>query len=203
MRLRPPDPPLSDGVVTLRPWNDGDIDAVHAACQDEEIAYWLPMIPDPYTRSDAREYVRRTRQGWRDGTDAFFAVTNAATGNAIGSIGMRCHGDGRGTVGYWVAREARGQGVATRALELISNWALDALGLERLELMAEPENAASCKVAERAGYRREGLLRSYLQTQRRGRRDVVLYSLLPTDVRTTATAAAPGEPRRARGRRAR
>ena len=183
MRLRPPDPPLSDGTVTLRPWNDGDIDAIYAACQDGEIAYWLPMLPVPYTRSDAREYVRKTRQSWRSGADAFFAITAASTDEVLGSIGMRCHDDGRGTVGYWVAREARGRGVATRGLKLISNWALDVLGVERLELMAEPENEASCKVAERAGYRREGVLRSYLQTSRRGRRDVVLFSLLPTDPR--------------------
>ena len=189
-------------MVTLRPWRDGDVDAIHAACQDEAITYWLPMIPIPYTRSDARDYIRKTRQSWRDGTDAFFAVTDAPTGEVVGSIGMRCHGDGRGTVGYWVAAEARGQGVATRALKLISGWALDGLRLERLELMAEPENEASCKVAERSGYQREGVLRSYLQTSRRGRRDVVLFSLLPTDARTTATAVAPDERRRARGRHA-
>jgi RimJ/RimL family protein N-acetyltransferase len=184
MDLRPPHPPLSDGVVTLRPWNDGDVDAVYAACQDAEIAYWLPMIPVRYTRSDAHEYVRKTKQSWRDGTDASFAITDASTGEVVGSIGMRSHGDGRGTVGYWVAREARGRGAATRALKLISSWALDTLGFGRLELMAEPENEASCKVAERARYSREGVLRSYLPTSRRGRRDVVLFSLLPGDQRS-------------------
>ena len=203
MKLRPPDPPLSDGTVTLRPWNERDVDAIHAACQDEEIAYWLPTLPVPYARSDAREYVRKTKQSWRDGNDAFFAITTVATGDVVGSIGMRCHGDGRATVGYWVAREARGRGFATRGLKLISNWALDVIGLDRLELIAEPENEASCKVAERAGYRREGVLRSYLETSRRGRRDVVLFSLLPADATTTASAAAPVERRRARGRRAR
>jgi RimJ/RimL family protein N-acetyltransferase len=183
MDLRPPDPPLGDGVVGVRPWRDGDVDAIFAACQDPEIAKWIP-IPVPYTKGEAREYVKRTKHGWRNRTDAFFAIVDAATDAVRGSIGLRLHGDGRATVGYWVAREARGRGIATRALKLVSAWALDEAGLARLELMAEPINAASCKVAERAGYEREGVLRSYLQTRSRGRRDLVLYSLLPEDQRS-------------------
>jgi RimJ/RimL family protein N-acetyltransferase len=183
MTLRPPDPPLSDGVVTLRPWTIRDVDAIYDACQDPEIAYWIPLVPTPYKRSDAREYVQRTKASWRNGTDAFFAVADAASDAVLGSIGMRLHGDGRATVGYWVASEARGRGVATRAVKLLSRWALDAVGLDRLELMAEPENAASCTVAERAGFTREGVLRAYLPT-RRGRRDLVMFSLLPQDQRS-------------------
>jgi RimJ/RimL family protein N-acetyltransferase len=180
MDLRPPDPPPSDGVVTVRPWRDRDVDSIYVACQDPEIVKWIP-IPVPYTRSDAREYVKRTKQGWRNRTDAFFAISDAATDTVLGSIGLRLHEEARATVGYWVAREARGRGVATRALRLVSAWALDEVGIERLELMAEPENTISCNVAERAGYKREGLLRSYLPTRDRGRRDLVIYSLLPSD----------------------
>ena len=182
MAVRPPKPPLADEVVALRPWNDRDVDAIVAACQDPEIAKWIPMVPYPYTRDDAREYLRSVKEGWRDGTGAAFAITDAATGAVLGSIGLHLHrSDRRASVGYWLAREARGRGVATHALRLISEWALRELGIERLELIAEPINEASCKVAERAGYRREGVLRSYLPTPTRGRRDVVMYSLLPSD----------------------
>src|SRR5919199_5111348 len=179
MNLRPPDPPLSDGVVLLRPWTDRDVQAIYDACQDPEIPKWIPLVPSTYTERDAREYVRNTKLWWRDGASATFAITDAQTGQVLGSIGAHFHrNDSRATIGYWLAREARGRGATTRALKLLSDWALDELGIERLELIAEPINEASCKVAERAGYRREGVLRSYLPTPTRGRRDVVMYSLL-------------------------
>ena len=75
---------------------------------------------------------------------------------------------------------ARGRGIATDALKLLTRWAFDQLGLQRLQLKADPDNAASQRVAEKAGYQREGLLRSSFVV--RGRRsDSVLYSRLPTD----------------------
>lgn len=81
---------------------------------------------------------------------------------------------------YLVAPEARGRGLAPRAVELLGDWAFSELGLQRLQLRIDPANDASHTVARRAGYQREGLLRSaYLV---RGRRtDVVQYSRLPTD----------------------
>jgi RimJ/RimL family protein N-acetyltransferase len=184
MAVRPPNPPLQDDLVALRPWTDRDVAAIVAACQDPEISKWIPMVPHPYTRDDAREYVRSVKDGWRDGSGAAFAITEVTTGAVLGSIGLHLHrNDRRASVGYWLAREARGRGVATRALRLISAWALDALGIERLELIAEPINEASCAVAERAGFTREGVLRSYLPTPARGRRDVVMFSLLPGEKR--------------------
>ena len=181
MALSPPDPPLSDGVVLLRPWGDGDVAAIAAACSDPDIPKWIPLVPEPYTDADARDYVRETKEWWADGAAATFAIT--AEGRAVGSIGLHLVAldEQRASVGYWVAREARGRGYASRALRLVSRWALETLGIERLELMAEPENAASCAVAERAGFRREGVLRAHLPTPNRGRRDVAIYSLLPDE----------------------
>ena len=82
--------------------------------------------------------------------------------------------------GYWLRREARGQGAATTAVRLVSGWAFTKLGIRRLNLLTAPENAASQRVAERAGFTREGLLRAWLPTSG-GRRVSVMYSLLPGD----------------------
>jgi RimJ/RimL family protein N-acetyltransferase len=71
--------------------------------------------------------------------------------------------------------------VATRALRLVSVWALDELGLQRISLLAEPENVPSQRVAEKAGFRREGVLRSFRELKG-ARRDYVMYSLLPGDL---------------------
>ena len=68
-----------------------------------------------------------------------------------------------GHFGYWVAGEARGRGVATEALRALCRWAVETLDVKRLELMTDPENIASQRVAEKAGFQREGLLRSSLE----------------------------------------
>ena len=87
-----------------------------------------------------------------------------------------------GHIGYWVARHARGRGVATRALRTLCRWALTELGLQRLELVTDPENRASHRVAENVGFRREGVLRSHLEHRDGRRRDSVMFSLLPGEL---------------------
>jgi RimJ/RimL family protein N-acetyltransferase len=142
------------------------------------------MVPSPYTERDAREYVAASASGWRDGKNRNFAIVDAERRRVLGAVGFSfsAHDPGRATVGYWLAREARGRGAATRALRLAVRWAFAARRVERVELMAEPENEPSCRVAERSGFAREGVLRRYLPT-RRGRRDVVIFSLLRDELR--------------------
>jgi RimJ/RimL family protein N-acetyltransferase len=182
MAIRPPTPPLSDGVVTLRPWGEeGDVEAITAACNDQAISEFLDLIPSPYTEDDAREFIAHCREGWADGTHANFAITDAESAAAIGSIGVRWLEPGQGVAetGYWVAPQARGRGVGTRALRLVSRWTLSDHGLERLQLRADEQNPASRKVAENAGFTQEGVLRSSRYNPRLGRRvDFVMYSLL-------------------------
>lgn len=185
MRIEPPARPLADGVVALRPWSERDVPAIAAACRDDEIARWLDHVPQPYTEADARDYVAMTRRGWKESALAAFAITDPAGGEVLGSIAVNwLDRDQRvGEVGYWVRREARGRGIASRALGLASRWALEGCGLERLQLRADTLNIPSQRVAERAGFRREGILRSYRYNARQGRRvDFVLYSLLPGEL---------------------
>ena len=79
--------------------------------------------------------------------------------------------------------ENRGRGITTRAVRLVCRFALDELGLERLELTTDAENYASQRVAEKVGFRREGVLRSHLLHPEGYRRDSVLLSLLPGELR--------------------
>jgi RimJ/RimL family protein N-acetyltransferase len=180
MAIRPPEPPLSDGVVTLRPWGEeGDVEAIAAACNDPAIAEFLDELPSPYTREDAKEAIAHFRQGWADGSATNFAITEA--GSPRGSVGVRWIDADHGVaeVGYWVAPEARGRGLCTRAVRLVSRWVLAECGGERLQLRADEQNIASRKVAENAGFTQEGILRSIRYNRRLGRRvDFVMYSLL-------------------------
>jgi RimJ/RimL family protein N-acetyltransferase len=85
--------------------------------------------------------------------------------------------DARGEVGYWLAADGRGHGHATRAVRLICAWGFAKLRLERIELIAATGNAASQSVAERAGFRREAILRSHTFGSA-GQDDMVCFGLL-------------------------
>src|SRR5207249_242386 len=94
-------------------------------------------------------------EGWRAGTSATFGIHVAGIDGAVGGIGVRFLGaldEGCAEVGYWVGAEARGRGVATAATRAAVRWAFDAApGLERMQLRAAVDNAASNRVAEKAG----------------------------------------------------
>jgi RimJ/RimL family protein N-acetyltransferase len=182
VELQPPDPPLSDGVVTLRRWTLDDVPAIAAACADQEIARWIHQLPSPYRESDAREYVLSTEAAWRDCLGAFFAVVEHASGAVVGSIAMHVLDRELANVevGYWTAAPARGRGLTTRALRLLSGWAVDEAGAKRVQLRADVLNGASLRVAEKAGFTREGTLRASGFNNRENRRvDYAVFSLLP------------------------
>ncbi len=170
---------LRDGDLAMRPWTEDDIPALVVACNDPEITHWIPVIPSPYTEADALAFVRGEIPSLPEHS---FAITR--DGVLVGAIGMGVNSlNYRGHIGYWVAAPARGQGVCTRALTLVSSWGLEELGLQRLELITDPGNVASQRVAEKVGFRREGVLRSHLQHRDGRRRDSVMFSLLPGELR--------------------
>jgi RimJ/RimL family protein N-acetyltransferase len=174
--------PLTDEATSLRPWRDSDTRAITAACQDPEIARWT-RVPSPYTDADARAFLLHRYDAMHAGTLAPFAIVSATDDTQLlGSISlMRPDWEHRrAEVGYWLAREARGQGHATRAVTLICSWGLSSLGLERIDLLAAPANRASQRVAQRAGFTREALLRSYMDSSE-GRRDMLAFGLLAGD----------------------
>lgn len=166
--------------VVLRPWRLEDVSAVAAACRDPEIERWLALVPQPYTEDHARLYIQDCIDAPEDRLP--FAIADASTGDVIGSIDMRINRLLTGHVGYWVAAEARGRGVAPDALRALSRWAIENLGLGRVELVTDPENVASQRVAEKAGFQREGILRSMLLNRDGSRRDGVMFSLLPGEL---------------------
>jgi ribosomal-protein-alanine N-acetyltransferase len=172
--LVPPDLPLSDGVVTLRGVADGDLAAVRRVFGDPS---WIRWFGPGHS---AEEHIERVQRQWRDGTEIWFAICDAGGDDYLGEVAVRPEAYSRAIVEYWLVAEGRGGGRATRAVCLASAWALGPGGIARLQLWAEPENLASQGVAERSGYRREGVLRKYDEIG--GRRvDSVMFSLLPED----------------------
>jgi RimJ/RimL family protein N-acetyltransferase len=177
-RIVLPAEPLVAGPTALRPWRDSDAPAIAAACRDPEIARWTP-VPVPYGESDARAFLRTRFDAIHAAAAAPFAIVAADGGELLGSVALNrpVWEHLRAEVGYWLAPGARGRGHATRGLRLISEWGFRALGLERIDLLAATENAGSHRVAERAGFTREAVLRSYMRG-RWGWLDMVVYRLL-------------------------
>jgi RimJ/RimL family protein N-acetyltransferase len=174
MDLRPPDPPLGDVVVSLRPLRTTDVAIVEAALDDPEICRWFDN-----RGVSAHDVVERAVTRWQDAEAAEFALLDGD--QCVGSLWLTLGADSRATVGYWILPHARGKGLVTHALALTSHWAFEELGVQRIGLLADPRNVASVRVAERAGFLHEGVLRSWVDVN--GERvDHASFSLLPTDL---------------------
>jgi RimJ/RimL family protein N-acetyltransferase len=169
---------LRDGDLVLRPWTEGDIDELVVAIDDPEIAHWIPLIPHPYTEADARAFL----DGEVAPAEHRLAIT--LVDSIVGGIGMSVNShDYRGTIGYWVARDARGHGICTRAVRVLARHGFEELELQRVDLITDPDNVASQRVAEKVGFQREGVLRAHLRHPDGRIRDSVMFSLLPGELR--------------------
>jgi RimJ/RimL family protein N-acetyltransferase len=158
--------------VVLRPLADVDVPAIARACDDRDIARFIPDMPTPYTEADARRFVADARAKWASGSGYSWAITDAAP-ELLGTIAL--HLGERTAVGYWVAPWARNRGLATAAVKTLAAWALGEGGFRHLELTTDPRNAASQRVAEKSGFIRAGLFPGYVET-RSGPRDSVVFS---------------------------
>lgn len=166
--------------LVLRPYRSDDVDAVHRACQDVEIQRWLPIIPVPYTREDARAFVEEAAPAGRaDGSVLTCALE--ADGSFVGTAALRLLTVEFGpAVGYWTAPWARGRGYAAEAAQGLAEWALG-LGAPRVHLLAEVGNVASQAVALRSGFAQEGVVRSCLPNRDGTRADAVLFGRVAGD----------------------
>jgi RimJ/RimL family protein N-acetyltransferase len=180
MLMRYPDPPLRGGGVLLRRWSQSDVGEAVRCCNDEQIRRFLPAIPIPFTAANASGWIEGETARLINGSLAL-VIADPADRRLQGSLGIRQIEPGVAQVGYWTDPQARGRGVATAGLILISRWALRTLGAGRVQLHTALDNPASMRVAERAGFTREGVLRRWYDL-RGERRDAVMFSLLPEDV---------------------
>jgi RimJ/RimL family protein N-acetyltransferase len=135
-----------------------------------------------------------------DGAGLSLAIADAGSGEALGCISLNARPQpgtapvgvpeglifagqpGTAGIGYWVLARARRRGLATAAVRLLTRWAIAEAGMRRIEALVEPGNRPSLRVLERCSFRREGLLRDFLDLGEGGRRgDAYVYSLIPGD----------------------
>jgi RimJ/RimL family protein N-acetyltransferase len=166
--------------VRLVPLAREHLPAVEGLLRDPDVLRFT-RIPEPPPVDVAETWFGIYERGRQDGTrEAFAAVDD--DGEFLGlALAPRIEREAQtAELGYIVAPAARGRGVATATLRLLTDWAFEELDLLRLELLIESANEPSRRVAERNGYRREGVLRSFY-VKPGVRRDVEIWSRLPTD----------------------
>jgi [ribosomal protein S5]-alanine N-acetyltransferase len=173
--------PPAHGPVILRKFSYTDIPMVMELSADPYVPT-IGSLPANATRPQARDWVDRQLGRLTEGRGFSFAIAEADTDNAVGGIGLWIAAlpYGRATVGYSVAPSARGRGIASAALIAVTSFAWSIPALHRIELYIEPWNDGSVRTAERAGYRREGLLRSHQEIGGH-RRDMLLYATIRGD----------------------
>jgi ribosomal-protein-alanine N-acetyltransferase len=166
--------------ISLEPLDARWRDDVHALVADPEVRHFT-RIPEPPAADFADTWIASYEKARAEGTRAGFAAVDA-DGVFVG-LGLVVEIDRSGAeaeLGYIVAREARGMGVASSILRLLTRWAFTELEAKRLYLIIDVQNHASLRVAERCGYQREGVMRS-IHVKGDQRADAVLWSRLPTD----------------------
>ncbi|OII59812.1 GNAT family N-acetyltransferase [Streptomyces sp. CC53] len=172
---------LTSERLLLRSFTADDAEDVRAACQDPDLQRWIPL-PAPYRRQEAEDFVGRyVPEAWRADTEYTFAALPREGGPLLAAASLHHPRAGTWEIGYWTAKEHRGSGYATEAVLTLAHWAFTALACSRLEWRAEVGNTGSRRVAERAGFTMEGVLRAGLD-HRGTRRDCWIASLLPADL---------------------
>jgi len=168
-------------VIVLRLPRPDDVDGLLSEGTDAQTQRFTNTAR-PYDRSAAEHELRWFSGGWSDPLAPIgLVIADAGHDGYLGCVLLfRDRPGGIVELGYGVAPAARGRGIATRAVRLASQWAISELAAERLEARTDPENAASQKVLERAGYTREGLERRSREV-RGVRRDMICWSLLPEE----------------------
>lgn len=134
-----PDPPLGDEIIRLRSWSQNDLDAVHEATQDVLISRFT-RVPNHQTKEDIRRFIEGREPARQSGNVLPLVIADARSDELLGTIslmGLEWE-QRRAGVGFWLAPRARGQGVATRAVTLLSRWALTEFGPARFQLGAIP-----------------------------------------------------------------
>jgi RimJ/RimL family protein N-acetyltransferase len=184
----------SDRLV-LRAWRRDDAPAVAAALADESMHTFL-AVPNPYTLSDAVEFISSVAPTERsEGTGLECAVVERSSRSLVGSAALRLpHGMRSCDIGYWIAPKAQGNGYATETTRALAGWAFER-GVHRVEVRLDVRNIGSARVALAAGFGFEGIRREVLRGDG-GRVDMAVFVRTVTDSGAAVPTKFPALPNR-------
>ena len=171
------EPVLVDTALMLRPWHLDDVSAVFDICQDLAIQEFT-TVPVPYTKEIADFWVRMSPQKYLEREK--ISLAGIRNGEVVLSVSI--HGihefDHVGEIGYWVSPSARGEGLASLAVRMISDFAFG-IGFRRLFAITFPDNLASQKTLLNAGFELETVLRDRMTRRNGTQANAVMFAKFP------------------------
>ncbi len=183
-------PRVTGSRVVLRRHRDDDAARVQEGCSDEQTAYWLGFLPQPYTLEDAHEFLSRREEAMATGSALHWMMADPETDECLGAVSLILRGPGLDAeVGYWGHPAARGRGLMTEAVGMAVRHAFipvedGGLGYPRVTGYAATDNLASRRVMEANGFHLTGVERLAADV-RDGRHDLAGYDLLATELVAT------------------
>jgi [ribosomal protein S5]-alanine N-acetyltransferase len=171
-------PQLRTERLLLRPFTPADAPRVRELAGDREVAATTLRIPHPYEEGEAERWIATHPKLFAEGRSVSFAIVLAAENMLIGAVGFEIsRGHDRAELGYWIGRPYWNHGYATEAAREVVRYAFETYDLHRIVAHYLVGNAASGRVMEKLGMRREGLLRHHVKKWRRFH-DLVAYGVL-------------------------
>lgn len=178
--------PLTDDAElrALEPWQAREF-AAHIAAAQEHFAQWLPWGNLAADVEEAERLLQRYADAQARGEGRILGIW--VSGKLAGGVLFRVWEQARGMceLGVWLAPEAVGRGLVTRASRAMIDWALRVRGMNRVEWRCATENTRSSAVARRLGMTREGVLREAFPLHG-VRYDVEVWAVLSSEWPTAA-----------------
>ncbi len=179
-------PTLKSDSLTMRPMRPSDAEDIYRAVQDPEIPKFTTLPADypidlaiefANTRADA-SFVNKTElvfviEDSRLATVGYPYSNGFAGVMSLHTIDIPNH---RAEIGYWLAKEARGQGICTKAAELITEYGLMTIGFKRIDGIVDVRNEPSKAALLKAGYEFEGIMKSYVTRRDGSQLDMALFA---------------------------
>lgn len=181
-------PDFIDGErIRLRPPQAGDGAAIFEAVQESkaQLYPWLPWGDQHPTPEDSEAFARRSFANWHRREDLGVVITDKVTGRYLGGSGLHrinwnvpsCE------IGYWIRSSEVGKGYVTETVRLLTDFAFDAIGAERVFIRCAVGNVRSRAIPERIGFISEGIYRNEIRLADDTVSDIVCYSVTPEDWR--------------------
>jgi [ribosomal protein S5]-alanine N-acetyltransferase len=174
-------PTLQYGLITLRKPEERDIVPLYEGVQDPLIPKFT-RIPANYQMVNAEHYVlERSPNAFALQTELQFVLE--FDGKFAGALSFHTLDldEAKAEIGYWLTADARGKGIATNAIKLLTEFGFETIGFHRIEALVVESNVASLKVLEKAGYAQEGVLRDKSCCGDGTRENMIMYAAIRTD----------------------
>ncbi len=171
--------------VMVRPYRESDAQALFEAIAEsrDHLRPWLPFADEHQTVDESRHWIIKQSANWILRDDLMLSIWEQATGRYLGGTGLHPHDweIGYFEIGYWVRACAEGYGYVTEAVRLLTDYALDTLKANRLEIRCDELNLRSAAIPKRLGYVQEGRSRNDVATTDGRLRTTLVFSLIPED----------------------